>query len=123
LTDRSRHDAKSVARILGLSVHTINERLREARRKMAVSSSREAARLLLDAEGGLAFPNPDLIGDVAIGEDEARPPSESGSGADQGRLVIRPPLVDHHRRSVMTLAIGLLALAALPSAGSSPSPA
>ena len=46
------HDAKSVARSLGLSVHTINERLRDARRKMAVSSSREAARLLFD------FPSP-----------------------------------------------------------------
>ena len=46
------HDAKSIARALGLSVHTINERLRDARRKMAVSSSREAARLLLAAEGG-----------------------------------------------------------------------
>ena len=45
------HDAKSIARSLGLSVHTINERLRDARRKMAVSSSREAARLLLDVEG------------------------------------------------------------------------
>jgi DNA-binding CsgD family transcriptional regulator len=37
------HDAKSIARSLDLSVHTINERLRDARRKMAVSSSREAA--------------------------------------------------------------------------------
>lgn len=45
------HDAKSTARELGLSVHTINERLRDARRKLAVSSSREAARLLLDTEG------------------------------------------------------------------------
>ena len=40
----SGHDAKSMARELGLSVHTVNERLRDARRKMAVSSSREAAR-------------------------------------------------------------------------------
>ena len=46
------HDAKSSARDLGLSVHTINERLRDARRKLAVSSSREAARMLLAAEGG-----------------------------------------------------------------------
>ena len=36
----SGYDAKSMARQLGLSVHTINERLRDARRKMAVSSSR-----------------------------------------------------------------------------------
>ena len=28
------HDAKSLARHLGLSVHTVNERLRDARRKL-----------------------------------------------------------------------------------------
>ncbi len=44
------YDAKSTALALGLSVHTVNERLRDARRKMSVSSSREAARLLRDAE-------------------------------------------------------------------------
>jgi DNA-binding CsgD family transcriptional regulator len=36
----SGHDAKSMARELGLSVQTVNERLRDAQRKMAVSSSR-----------------------------------------------------------------------------------
>ena len=45
------HDAKSAASALSLSVHTINERLRAARRKLAVTSSREAARLVLDREG------------------------------------------------------------------------
>lgn len=45
-------DAKSMAAHLGLSVHTVNERLRDARRKMATSSSREAARLLREREGG-----------------------------------------------------------------------
>ncbi len=46
------HDAKSAARALDLSVHTINERLRHARRKLDVTSSREAARLLLETEAG-----------------------------------------------------------------------
>jgi len=46
------HDAKSIAHRLGLSVHTVNERLRDARRKLGVSSSREAARRLVDIEGG-----------------------------------------------------------------------
>lgn len=45
------YDAKSLARHLEISVHTVNERLRQARRKMAVSSSREAARRLLEEEG------------------------------------------------------------------------
>ncbi|MCD2323203.1 DUF4019 domain-containing protein [Sphingomonas sp. IC-56] len=57
------HDAKSIARDLGLSVHTINERLRDARRKLGVSSSREAARLLAEAEAGA----PNSLGDNALG--------------------------------------------------------
>lgn len=61
LTDKERetlhlmvlgHDAKSMAGELDLSVHTINERLRAARRKLGVTSSREAARLLFESEGG-----------------------------------------------------------------------
>lgn len=46
------HDAKSAASELGLSVHTINERLRAARRKLDVTSSREAARRLFASETG-----------------------------------------------------------------------
>src|SRR5690606_10279974 len=57
------HDAKSIARELGLSVHTINERLREARRKLGVSSSREAARLLGEADR----PPPNSLGDNGLG--------------------------------------------------------
>ncbi len=53
------HDAKSVARDLGLSVHTVNDRLRDARRKLGVSSSREAARILADAE----HKNPEFYAD------------------------------------------------------------
>ncbi len=44
------HDAKSAAAALELSVHTINERLRAARRKLEVTSSREAARLMMEHE-------------------------------------------------------------------------
>lgn len=40
------HDAKSCATQLGLSIHTVNAYLREARRKLGASSSREAARRL-----------------------------------------------------------------------------
>jgi DNA-binding CsgD family transcriptional regulator len=45
------HDAKSIARALGLSIHVVNERLRDSRRRIGVSSSREAARLLAADEG------------------------------------------------------------------------
>ncbi|MEL7197291.1 MAG: DUF4019 domain-containing protein [Pseudomonadota bacterium] len=47
----SGHDTKSSARELDISVHTVNDRLRNARRKLSVGSSREAARILGDAEG------------------------------------------------------------------------
>ena len=56
------HDAKSMARHFDLSVHTINERLRDARRKLAVSSSKEAARLLREAEGAA----PQNLGDTGL---------------------------------------------------------
>lgn len=58
------HDAKSIARHLGLSVHTVHERLRDARRKMSVSSSREAARLLHQIEGR----PPEMLGYKTIGD-------------------------------------------------------
>ena len=60
----SGYDAKSMARHLGLSVHTINERLRDARRKLAVSSSREAARQLREVEAQ----DPELFGDMTFGQ-------------------------------------------------------
>lgn len=63
------HDAKSLARHLGLSVHTVNERLRDARRKLEVSSSRAAARLLLEQEG----PTPENSGDEKMGEAGSAP--------------------------------------------------
>lgn len=44
------HDAKSTAQQLGVSVHTINDRLRHARRKLEAPSSRAAARILGAAE-------------------------------------------------------------------------
>ena len=80
LTDREKetlrlllrgHDAKSSARELDLSVHTINERLRAARRKLDVTSSKEAARLLLAAEGE----RPELLGNKVLGD---APPAPDG---------------------------------------------
>lgn len=63
------HDAKSIARQSGLSVHTIHERLRDARRKLAASSSREAARLLHEAEAASQDNDPEKLGDKPIGDD------------------------------------------------------
>lgn len=69
------HDAKSSARELGLSVHTVNERLRDARRKLGVTSSREAARQLL-AEEGAPYEN---SADESLREEPAaQPPHQHG---------------------------------------------
>ncbi|MFM7403483.1 MAG: helix-turn-helix transcriptional regulator [Erythrobacter sp.] len=59
------HDAKSCARELALSVHTVNERLRKARRKLGTTSSREAARVLMAAEGE---ETPETLGDKPLGD-------------------------------------------------------
>ena len=64
-----------MARELGLSVHTINERLRAARRKLGVSSSREAARLLGEAERAI----PNSLGDNNLGV------AGTGTGMDRKR--------------------------------------
>jgi DNA-binding CsgD family transcriptional regulator len=116
------HDVKSTARSLGLSVHTINERLRDARRKMSVSSSREAARLLLEVEHGnegSAIPN--FPGHIKSGEDLAgHPPDEQAApiiGA--GRSIRRLWIIIGGLS--MVAALGLLALIAIPQAGSPPS--
>src|SRR5205085_6162785 len=69
------HDAKSMARHLGLSVHTVNERLRDARRKLSATSSREAARLLREAEG------PETVGDKAFGDASAPSPVQDAASA------------------------------------------
>ncbi|WAC60266.1 DUF4019 domain-containing protein [Brevundimonas sp. SL130] len=69
------HDAKSVARHLDLSVHSVNERLRSARNKLGLSSSRAAARRLVEAEAGGAseahVARPEFLGDKELGEDLA----------------------------------------------------
>lgn len=46
----SGHDAKSIGTALGISTNIVNERLRDSRRKLAVGSSKEAARMLAAVE-------------------------------------------------------------------------
>ena len=113
------YDAKSMARHLGLSVHTINERLRDARRKMAVSSSREAARLVRAEEDR----TPQLLGDENLGEAPAADTVPDLAPADEV----------HGRRSrrfgwivggiVMSFSLALLALSAMSGTVQAPSAA
>lgn len=108
------HDAKSMARHLGLSVHTVNERLREARRKLSVSSSREAARLLLDSEGAA----PDSVGDKLLGEAGAtRIPAEEA--ATTGARTPRPLWV-LAGVLIMSIMLGIALLAMQPQSAAVP---
>lgn len=102
------HDAKSMARHLGLSVHTINERLRDARRKLEVSSSREAARKLLESEG----PTPQNAADREIGD--AAPPTiadKDAPGTSRGGSI--RPIGVLAGVIIMSIFVGISALAAL----------
>jgi len=108
------HDAKSMARLLGLSVHTVNERLRDARRKLGVTSSREAARLLREREGQ----TPELLGDKGFGDAAAAGSAQVFQQPAQG--------IGSTRRAgwivgglLMSLGLALFALSALSGPGQS----
>lgn len=105
------HDAKSIARSLGLSVHTVNERLRDARRKLEVSSSREAARLLFEAEQAGGRSAPEIQGDRKMGADGAGNPREQSTAPADGAGRAGRPLI-LVGGAVMMIALGVLAFAA-----------
>ena len=113
------YDAKSMARHLGLSVHTINERLRDARRKMAVSSSREAARLVRAEEHRA----PQLLGDENLGEVAATDAVPDLAPADEvlGRRLRRFGWIAGG--IAMSLTLALLALSAMSGTAQAPSAA
>jgi DNA-binding CsgD family transcriptional regulator len=67
------HDAKSSASELGISVHAVNDRLRNARRKLSVGSSREAARILGDFESD----DPQSQAHRAFGMEKESPPEDT----------------------------------------------
>lgn len=76
------HDVKSIARELSISTSAVNERLRSARLKLGVTSSREAARMLSAHEGPHEFPVDTQTG-VAVGRrpaDHRRTSTAMGAG-------------------------------------------
>lgn len=113
------HDAKTMARHLGLSVHTINERLRDSRRKLSVSSSREAARALFDEESGTAVPGPDFMGDKQIGDADTTATvepvavPENGGGRSRRAWIIAGV-------ALMSLVLALAAVTTLPQVAPAP---
>jgi DNA-binding CsgD family transcriptional regulator len=109
------YDAKSMARHLGLSVHTVNERLRDARRKMAVSSSREAARLMREAEGK----NPESIVPTFLGDAANCGPVRSVANPQRRRGTSSVGWVIGG--IVMLVSLAMFALSPLPWAAQVPS--
>lgn len=62
--------AKEIGIELGLSPHTVNEHLRDARRLLGVARSMEAARLLIAAEGdNRIVPDPIGVESASLGAD------------------------------------------------------
>ena len=101
------HTAKSIAAITGLSVHAVNERLRPARRKTGIGSSRELARKLR-ADTGDA---PQETWHNPIGVADSRSEGEGrGAAPDRrGMLIAKGPLV------MSALALATAAVAAIVS--------
>lgn len=123
------HDAKSSARALDLSVHTVNDRLRAARRKLGVTSSREAARLWREAQS--ASPQKPVhtgLGDAFAAADAAHPamPPHRDGARGVRRIAALAGVV---LMLTMILAAALASCAlqtdpgSVPSADSAPSPA
>jgi DNA-binding CsgD family transcriptional regulator len=114
------HDAKSSARELGLSVHTVNERLREARRKLGVTSSREAARRLLAEEGPAT---PQSLGDKPLGGAEGDAPAADMTASATRRRAGRRPALILAGVTAMSLFFLALLLPASPLSVLAPAPA
>ncbi len=120
------HDAKSCAKRLGLSVHTINDRLRMVRRKLGVTSSREAARMLFEIEGALAPPlganqgykklTPNPLGDASIGS--STDPVISAAKPRRAAFWIGGIAL----MSILTLALAITAYVEAPSLDADQSP-
>jgi DNA-binding CsgD family transcriptional regulator len=104
------HDAKSSARELGLSVHTVNERLRDCRRKLGTTSSREAARRLLEAESEA----PESVGDKPLGDAPAPTPMAAMAASATRRRVGPRPAVILIGVAVMSLVLAALFLPVSP---------
>ncbi len=105
------HNAKSIGRELGLSTNTVNERLRDSRRKLGVGSSREAARVLASYEPD----TPNIFGNKPFGIAPASPPTDQavGPNANERNRAIQKGLI------VTTISAICLASAALSYAASS----
>src|SRR6185312_10845080 len=108
------HDIKSIASGLGLSVHTVNERLREARRKLGASSSRQAARILAEAEQGSHSPGPSFSGPSFSGVPHFSADRQSGvAGSTAGAADHEPSYRTPGRGQSLTWLAGAMLIMSL----------
>ncbi|MBD2841651.1 helix-turn-helix domain-containing protein [Erythrobacter rubeus] len=115
------YDAKSGARELDISVHTLNDRLRSARRKLGVTSGKEAARILADADQ--KTPQNLVRKPLGVWESEENQDDLNAADRSQGELFH----LATRRKGILimsiTLALSLAALAVVPSQAPSSSEA
>lgn len=83
--------SKDIARELGISPHTVDQRLKASARILGVDSRVEAARLLARAEGGatyqpLVYQTPDIAGETARAPVHALVDHEA-AGGNPGRAM------------------------------------
>lgn len=84
------HDAKTAAQTIGVTPNIINERLRSARQKLQVTSSKAAARMLADHEGiAPKFIVPKNIGIVQKPKSDAIYPLPGHQAASPDRDMVR----------------------------------
>lgn len=98
------HDVKSAAAALGLSVHTVNERLREARSKTGASSSRGAARLLAERED----PAKSVPAEIGV---RVAPPGGDRSPPPQGAATVGSRFPSRWEFYAMTILLAALMIA------------
>jgi len=103
------HTAKSIASLTGRSVASVNERLRQARRKTGVASSRELARLLKTQK------NDDE--EIGMAEAPPAPPSVQPRTLFQRGIVMMIPFI-----VIVAAAVAVTRQADAPAPQSSPSP-
>ncbi|MDF1833572.1 MAG: hypothetical protein P1U62_01660, partial [Alteraurantiacibacter sp. bin_em_oilr2.035] len=109
--------AKAIASELDLSIYTINDRLRSARRKLGTFSSREAARILGDTEG--QAPQSIVRKEIGIAQ-TSQVEDKKGDATEVGRGLSRSAWLTGGML-IMSLVIAIAALT-LTLAGSEPAP-
>ncbi|WP_298333772.1 DUF4019 domain-containing protein [uncultured Erythrobacter sp.] len=103
------YDAKSSAHELDVSVHTLNHRLRSARRKLGVTTSKEAARIVAQAKGNAIQTSPKPLVHKGLGIRESEEILESVSAADRSEVGLFPLMTRRKGILIMSISIALVA--------------